>query len=299
MATPAQWIEGARLRTLPMALAPVVAGSAAAQALHSFDPVRALLALLVALLLQIGVNYANDYSDGIRGTDDDRVGPLRLTGSGAAAPGQVRAAALLCFGLAALAGAALVVLSRQWWFIPVGLSAVLAAWGYTGGRSPYGYRGLGDVFVFVYFGLVAVLGTTLTQAGTLNLEAFVAALSTGLIATALLMANNIRDLPGDREVGKRTWPCGWATRWRGWCSPRRSPWRSRSCCSWCPTTRGCCSCCCSCPWRGRPWPRCCGCRTGASSSPCSGSAGCSTWAGPCSSCWRCCCGSGGEHPVRR
>ena len=204
MATPAQWIEGARLRTLPMALAPVVAGSAAAQALHSFDPVRALLALLVALLLQIGVNYANDYSDGIRGTDDDRVGPLRLTGSGAAAPGQVRAAALLCFGLAALAGAAQVVLSRQWWFIPVGLSAVLAAWGYTGGRSPYGYRGLGDVFVFVYFGLVAVLGTTLTQAGTLNLEAFVAALSTGLIATALLMANNIRDLPGDREVGKRT-----------------------------------------------------------------------------------------------
>ena len=204
MATPAQWIEGARLRTLPMALAPVVAGSAAAQALHSFDPVRALLALLVALLLQIGVNYANDYSDGIRGTDDDRVGPLRLTGSGAAAPGQVRAAALLCFGLAALAGAVLVVLSRQWWFIPVGLSAVLAAWGYTGGRSPYGYRGLGDVFVFVYFGLVAVLGTTLTQAGALNLEAFVAALSTGLIATALLKANNIRDLPGDREVGKRT-----------------------------------------------------------------------------------------------
>ena len=204
MATPAQWIEGARLRTLPMALAPVGAGSAAAQTLHSYDAVRALLALLVALLLQIGVNYANDYSDGIRGTDDDRVGPLRLTGSGAAAPGQVRAAALLCFGLAALAGAALVVLSRQWWFIPVGLSAVLAAWGYTGGRSPYGYRGLGDMFVFVYFGLVAVLGTTLTQAGTLNLEAFVAALSTGLIATALLMANNIRDLPGDREVGKRT-----------------------------------------------------------------------------------------------
>lgn len=204
MATPAQWIEGARLRTLPMALAPVVAGSAAAQALHSFDLARALLALLVALFLQIGVNYANDYSDGIRGTDDDRVGPLRLTGSGSAAPGQVKAAALLCFGLAALAGAVLVVLSRQWWFIPVGLSAVLAAWGYTGGRSPYGYRGLGDLFVFVYFGLVAVLGTTLTQAGTLNLEAFVAALSTGLIATALLMANNIRDLPGDREVGKRT-----------------------------------------------------------------------------------------------
>ncbi|MFC4903408.1 1,4-dihydroxy-2-naphthoate polyprenyltransferase [Kocuria oceani] len=204
MATPAQWIEGARLRTLPMAVAPVVAGSAAAQALHSFDLVRAVLALLVALFLQIGVNYANDYSDGIKGTDDVRVGPLRLTGSGAAAPGQVKAAALLCFCLGALAGAALVVLSRQWWFIPVGLSAVLAAWGYTGGRTPYGYRGLGDVFVFVYFGLVAVLGTTLTQAGALNPEAWVAALSTGLIATALLMANNIRDLPGDREVGKRT-----------------------------------------------------------------------------------------------
>ncbi|MFI7584878.1 1,4-dihydroxy-2-naphthoate polyprenyltransferase [Kocuria sp. M1N1S27] len=204
MATPAQWIEGARVRTLPMAVAPVVAGSAAAQALHSFDLVRALLALLVALFLQIGVNYANDYSDGVRGTDDVRVGPLRLTGSGVAAPGQVRSAALLCFGLAAVAGAVLVALSRQWWFVPVGLSAVLAAWGYTGGRTPYGYRGLGDLFVFVYFGLVAVLGTTLTQAGTLNLEAWIAALSTGLIATALLMANNIRDLPGDREVGKRT-----------------------------------------------------------------------------------------------
>ncbi len=171
MATPAQWIEGARLRTLPMALAPVLAGSAAAQALHSFEPVRALLALLVALFLQIGVNYANDYSDGIKGTDDHRVGPLRLTGSGAARPGQVKAAALVCFGLAAVAGALLVLLSRQWWFIPVGLSAVLAAWGYTGGRTPYGYLGLGDLFVFVYFGLVAVLGTTLTQAGTLNLEA--------------------------------------------------------------------------------------------------------------------------------
>ena len=204
MATPAQWIEGARLRTLPMALAPVLAGSAAAQALHSFGPVRALLALLVALLLQIGVNYANDYSDGVKGTDDHRVGPLRLTGSGAARPGQVKAAALVCFGLAAVAGAALVVLSRQWWFIPVGLSAVLAAWGYTGGRMPYGYLGLGDVFVFVYFGLVAVLGTTLTQAGTLNLEAWIAALATGLIACALLMANNVRDLPTDREVGKRT-----------------------------------------------------------------------------------------------
>ena len=204
MATPAQWIQGARLRTLPMAVAPVVAGSAAAQALHSFDALRALLALLVALLLQIGVNYANDYSDGVKGTDDVRVGPLRLTGSGAARPGEVRAAALLCSGLAALAGLLLVVVSRQWWLLVVGLAALLAAWGYTGGRRPYGYRGLGDLFVFLFFGLVAVLGTTLTQAGTLNLEAWIAALSTGLIACALLMANNLRDLPTDREVGKLT-----------------------------------------------------------------------------------------------
>lgn len=150
------------------------------------------------------MNYANDYSDGVRGTDDDRVGPLRLTGSGAARPAHVKRAAFLCFGLAALAGAALVVLSQQWWFAIVGVAAVFAAWGYTGGKKPYGYLGLGDIFVFIFFGLVATLGTTLTQAGRLNLDAWLMAISTGLFACALLMANNVRDIPGDREVGKKT-----------------------------------------------------------------------------------------------
>lgn len=204
MATPAQWVEGARLRTLPMAAAPVIAGTAAAQAVHAAHLVPAVLALLVALLLQIGVNYANDYSDGVRGTDDERVGPLRLTGSGAATPRQVKLAAFACFGLAAVAGVALVALSGQWWLGVVGVLAIAAAWGYTGGKKPYGYMGLGDVFVFIFFGLVATLGTTITQAGRLNLDSWVLAISTGLFACALLMANNIRDIPGDEAVGKRT-----------------------------------------------------------------------------------------------
>lgn len=213
MATPAQWVEGARLRTLPMALAPVIAGTAAVQSMWGSDVVRALLAFAVALLLQIGVNYANDYSDGIKGTDDDRVGPMRLVGSGAAAPRQVLAAALGCFVLAMVAGVALVALSGQWWFLVIGASAVLAAWGYTGGPWPYGYRGLGDAAVFVYFGLVAVLCTAMTQAGELNLQAWIAAVATGLFACALLMANNIRDIPGDQEVGKRTLAVRLGDRW--------------------------------------------------------------------------------------
>lgn len=213
MATPAQWVEGARLRTLPMALAPVIAGTAAAQSMWGSDVVRALLAFAVALLLQIGVNYANDYSDGIKGTDDDRVGPMRLVGSGAAAPRQVLAAALGCFVLAMVAGVALVALSGQWWFLVIGASAVLAAWGYTGGPWPYGYRGLGDAAVFVYFGLVAVLCTAMTQAGELNLQAWITAVATGLFACALLMANNIRDIPGDQEVGKRTLAVRLGDRW--------------------------------------------------------------------------------------
>ena len=213
MATPAQWVEGARLRTLPIALAPVIAGTAAAQSMWGSDVVRALLAFVVALLLQIGVNYANDYSDGIKGTDDDRVGPMRLVGSGAAAPRQVLAAALGCFVLAMVAGVALVALSGQWWFLVIGASAVLAAWGYTGGPWPYGYRGLGDAAVFVYFGLVAVLCTAMTQAGELNLQAWIAAVATGLFACALLMANNIRDIPGDQEVGKRTLAVRLGDRW--------------------------------------------------------------------------------------
>ncbi|CAL8899393.1 1,4-dihydroxy-2-naphthoate octaprenyltransferase [Kocuria varians] len=187
-----------------MAAAPVIAGTAAAQAMHAAHAVPALLALLVALFLQIGVNYANDYSDGVRGTDDDRVGPLRLTASGAATPRQVKLAAFSCFGLAAVAGVALVALSQQWWLGVVGVLAIAAAWGYTGGKKPYGYMGLGDVFVFIFFGLVATLGTTVTQAGRLNLDSWVLAVATGLFACALLMANNIRDIPGDEVAGKRT-----------------------------------------------------------------------------------------------
>lgn len=204
MATVAQWIEGARLRTLPLALAPIIAGSAAAYEVHEFKPVRALLAFLVAFFLQVGVNYANDYSDGIKGTDEVRVGPLRLVGSGVAKPGQVKAAAFICFGLAAVSGAGLVFLSQQWWFAAIGASAVLAAWGYTGGKHPYGYMGLGDVFVFVYFGLVATLGTMFTQTAQLTLTAWVFAVALGLFSCALLMANNVRDIPTDIEAGKRT-----------------------------------------------------------------------------------------------
>lgn len=204
MATPAQWIEGARLRTLPLAIAPVIVGSAAAAELGGFHLGRALLALVVSLALQIGVNYANDYSDGIRGTDDVRVGPLRLTGSGAAPAAHVKRAAFACFGVAILAGLALVVWSGAWWLIVVGILAVAAAWFYTGGKKPYGYLGLGEVFVFIFFGLVAVLGTTYTQALTVSGEAWVGAIGCGLISTALLMANNVRDIPTDREVGKHT-----------------------------------------------------------------------------------------------
>lgn len=186
-----------------MAVAPVIIGSAAAFDLGSFRWFNALLAALVAILLQVGVNYANDYSDGVRGTDDNRVGPLRLTGSGAAAAKHVKYAAFLCFGLAMAAGLALVILSQAWFLLLVGVGCIAAAWGYTGGRNPYGYLGLGDVFVFVFFGLVATLGTTYTQAGQVNAAAWIGAISTGLIATALLMANNVRDIPTDRESGKR------------------------------------------------------------------------------------------------
>lgn len=204
MATAVQWIEGARPRTLPMALAPVIIGSAAAFDLGSFKPVHAVLAAIVAVLLQVGVNYANDYSDGIRGTDSGRVGPLRLTGSGAARPWQVKRAAFGCLALAVAAGIVLVVLSQAWFLLLVGVGCVAAAWGYTGGRNPYGYMGLGDVFVFVFFGLVATLGTTFTQAGQLSAVAWTGAVCTGIIAMALLMANNVRDIPTDREAGKLT-----------------------------------------------------------------------------------------------
>ncbi|MET4004423.1 1,4-dihydroxy-2-naphthoate octaprenyltransferase [Arthrobacter sp. UYCu511] len=204
MATVGQWIAGARLRTLPMAIAPVIIGTGAAYDLGALHWGRAVLAALVALLLQIGVNYANDYSDGIRGTDEVRVGPLRLVGSGVAKASHVKMAAFAALGLAMVAGLALVLLSQAWWLLLVGAGAVLAAWGYTGGKNPYGYMGLGDVFVFIFFGPVATLGTTFTQAGQVSTAAVLGSIGTGLIAVALLMANNVRDIPTDTEVGKRT-----------------------------------------------------------------------------------------------
>lgn len=204
MATPAQWIEGARLRTLPLALAPIIAGSAAAYEVQSFNGARAFLAFLVAFFLQVGVNYANDYSDGIKGTDEVRVGPLRLVGSGLASPRSVKWAAFACFGLAMFCGLWLVMLAHQWWFLAIGASSVFAAWGYTGGKRPYGYMGLGDVFVFIYFGLVATLGTLFTQAAQLTLTGWVLAVSLGLFSCAMLMANNVRDIPTDIEARKLT-----------------------------------------------------------------------------------------------
>ncbi len=204
MAQIADWVEGARLRTLPAAVAPVILGTASAEAIAEADWLRALLAALVALLLQVGVNYANDYSDGVRGTDENRTGPPRLTGGGLASPGTVKRAAFLCFGLAGLAGLALVALSGQWWLIAVGVAAVVAAWYYTGGSNPYGYLGLGEVFVFVFFGLVATLGTTYTQVLTVDWVTWLAACGVGLIACAILMINNVRDIPTDSVSGKKT-----------------------------------------------------------------------------------------------
>ncbi len=204
MATAAQWLAGARPRTLPAAVSPVLAGTGAAAALGRADGGRAVLALVVALALQVGVNYANDYSDGIRGTDDVRVGPFRLTGSRAAPPEQVRTAAFAAFGVAALAGLVLVAVSGAWLLLLVGAAAVAAAWFYTGGPRPYGYAGLGEVFVFVFFGLVAVLGTTYTQAGRVSAAAVAAAVAVGALACAILVANNLRDVPTDALAGKRT-----------------------------------------------------------------------------------------------
>jgi len=204
MATMPEWVQGARPRTLPVAVSPVAVGTGAAYALHRAVWGYALLALVVSLCLQIGVNYANDYSDGIRGTDRVRVGPVRLVGQGLAEPAYVRLAAMVSFFLAALCGGALVALSQAWVMLPLGAACVAAAWYYTGGRNPYGYRGLGEVFVFVCFGLVATLGTTYTQAGTLTWAALAGAVGVGALASAILVANNLRDIPTDAESGKRT-----------------------------------------------------------------------------------------------
>ena len=209
MASPSQWIAGARPRTLPAAVAPVLGGTAAAASVGLEVWWKAGLALLVSLLLQIGVNYSNDYSDGIRGTDDDRVGPMRLVGSGAARAAAVKRAAFLCFGLAGVVGLVLAATSA-WWLVALGALCILAAWFYTGGSKPYGYLGLGEVMVFVFFGLVAVLGTTFVQVHERSgspspwASAWYAAVGIGALACAILVANNLRDIPTDTLAGKNT-----------------------------------------------------------------------------------------------
>jgi 1,4-dihydroxy-2-naphthoate octaprenyltransferase len=199
----ADWTAGARLRTLPAAVAPVLAGTAVAAYDGSWVWWKALLALVVSLALQVGVNYANDYSDGIRGTDADRVGPMRLVGSGAATPGAVKRAAFAAFGVAAVAGVVLAA-TTAWWLLAVGAVCVVAAWFYTGGSTPYGYLGLGEVMVFVFFGLVAVVGTTFVQTGAWAWAALHAGVGVGALSCAILVANNLRDIPTDREAGKNT-----------------------------------------------------------------------------------------------
>ncbi len=203
MATPHQWIAGARPRTLPAAVSPVLAGTAIALWADEAVWWKALLALAVSLLLQVGVNYANDYSDGIRGTDDARVGPLRLVGSGVASARAVKTAAFASLGAAGLVGLVLAA-TTAWWLVGVGLLCILAAWFYTGGTRPYGYMGLGEVMVFVFFGLVAVMGTTYVQTESFELPALYAAIGVGAFACAILVANNLRDIPTDTLAGKRT-----------------------------------------------------------------------------------------------
>ena len=203
MATFTQWISGARPRTLPNAVAPVVAGTGAAAWLHSAVWGKALLALVVALALIVGVNYANDYSDGIRGTDDERAGPLRLVGSRLATPRSVLTAAVTSLTVGAVAGLVLALLSAPW-LIAVGVACVAGAWLYTGGSKPYGYAGFGEVAVFVFFGLVAVLGTEYTQALRVDWVGLVLAVAVGALSSAVLVANNLRDIPTDTQSHKLT-----------------------------------------------------------------------------------------------
>lgn len=198
------WIGGARLRTLPVAIAPVAAGAGVAQMVHGFSVTLTLLALAVSILLQVGVNYANDYSDGVRGTDEHRVGPARLTGSGLVNPKKVLATALVMFCLAAIAGLVAVILSERWWFLTVGVVAIVAAWYYTGGKRPYGYAGLGEPMVFLFFGPVATVGTVYLQTDVLTQEQWFAGVGVGLFAVAVLVVNNLRDIPTDTLAGKRT-----------------------------------------------------------------------------------------------
>jgi len=203
-ATARDWIAGARLRTLSLAVAPVALGTAVAYNTLGYNLAIALLCLAVAVFLQVGVNYANDYSDGVRGTDRYRVGPSRLTGSGAAKPRTVLTVALVFFGLGAAAGLAVVILSGIWWLLAIGAVALVAAWFYTGGTKPYGYAGLGELVAFVFFGLVATVGTTYVQIQQRPLEAWLAGVIAGLFAAAILLVNNIRDREQDAVVAKKT-----------------------------------------------------------------------------------------------
>ncbi|WP_260855778.1 1,4-dihydroxy-2-naphthoate polyprenyltransferase [Curtobacterium sp. 9128] len=215
-ATARDWIGGARLRTLTLGVVPVVLGTTVgfvdsgisgdfgAYLATDHHLLVAVMALLVALFLQIGVNYSNDYSDGVRGTDEFRVGPARLTGAGIAKPRTVLTVALTFFGLAAVAGIVIVVLTQLWWLLAVGAAAIVAAWFYTGGKKPYGYNALGELFVFVFFGLVAVLGTQFVLIREVTASGWAAALAAGFFACAVLMVNNIRDVDEDRLAHKRT-----------------------------------------------------------------------------------------------
>jgi 1,4-dihydroxy-2-naphthoate polyprenyltransferase len=205
VASAREWLAGTRPRTLPAAVVPVLIGSGVAAGYGEFSLWRAALALVVALALQIGVNFANDYSDGVRGSDsaERRVGPMRLVGSGLASPGQVKLAAFGCFFAACGAGLALAAVT-SWWLVLAGALAVLAAWFYTGGSRPYGYRGFGEVSVFVFFGVAAVAGTAYVQMGRLSWLGLAASIPAGLLSCALLMVNNLRDIRSDGESGKRT-----------------------------------------------------------------------------------------------
>lgn len=207
MTTARMWIAGARPRTLPLAIAPVLTACAPAVVAHQARPTFAAGAVMVALLLQIGVNYANDYSDGIRGTDAQRVrtgGPVRLVGQGLAEPGLVKRAAFASFAAAAAIGLAVTATSGHWLVLLIGATSIPAAWFYTGGSKPYGYAGLGEVFVFLFFGLAASLGTDLVQTGNVHQATWWFGSAQGLFAAAVLMVNNIRDIDTDVTHGKGT-----------------------------------------------------------------------------------------------
>jgi 1,4-dihydroxy-2-naphthoate octaprenyltransferase len=204
MATLAQWVSGTRPRTLPNSVAPVLVGAGAAHHIDGFDATWSVLALVVSVALQVGVNFANDYSDGVRGTDEHRVGPFRLVGSGAAEPGAVRLAAFVALGVAAVVGLVLVALSGRWWMLAFGAVCLAAAWFYTGGSKPYGYSGLGEPAVFLFFGPAAVLGTLYVQAGEISGIGIGGAVAMGAFSTGVMIANSLRDIPTDVQAGKRT-----------------------------------------------------------------------------------------------